>query len=521
MNTSPNLRMIRNLKTIAWACICISLAVSCSSSAKSYDPQKKYAPAQLKADYNLFRGILEKSHPSIYWYTTKDSMNYYFDQGYKALTDSMTEIQFRDQLAWVISRIDCGHTSMKGSKAFSKYVDTATTITFPFAMKFWSDTMVITANLRKKDPIFRRGTVVVSINGYNARALTDTLFNYITTDGYSITGKYQSLSTGFAFANLYKNIIGLTDSIDIHYLDSTGEEKQTFIKPYDVQADTINKKTLTHGPPERGKGKKKEKPAFYLSSVNLQLDTVMKTGFMTISTFDRTNHLKKFFKNSFRVIEQEKIKNLIIDVRSNGGGDAGLSTLLTRYLIDHKFKLADSLYTIKPPSEYKKYMQKSFWHSLLISAVTKKDKDGRYHFRYFEKHYFSPRKKYHYDGQVFILIGGNSFSATTLFAGDLKGQKNITLVGEETGGGYYGNTAWIIPDVTLPNSGLRFRLPRFRMVINKDRIKDGRGILPDVWALPTSDAIREGLDFKALKVRELISRQEALSSNQSENSRER
>ena len=66
------------------------------------------------------------------------------------------------------------------------------------------------------------------------------------------------------------------------------------------------------------------------------------------------------------------------------------------------------------------------------------------------------------------------FSATTLFAGAPERQKNVTLVGEETGGGYYGNTAWIIPDVTLPNTGLRFRLPRFRMVINKDRVKNGR-----------------------------------------------
>jgi C-terminal processing protease CtpA/Prc len=115
------------------------------------------------------------------------------------------------------------------------------------------------------------------------------------------------------------------------------------------------------------------------------------------------------------------------------------------------------------------------------------------------------------------LIGGNSFSATTLFAGDLKGQKNVTLVGEETGGGYYGNTAWIIPDVTLPNTGLRFRLPRFRMVVSRDRIKNGRGILPDVWALPTSEAIREGIDFKAMKVRELISQQEALTSHDPEN----
>ena len=43
-----------------------------------------------------------------------------------------------------------------------------------------------------------------------------------------------------------------------------------------------------------------------------------------------------------------------------------------------------------------------------------KKKDGYYHFRYFERHYFKPKKKNHFDGQVYILTGGNSFSATTL-----------------------------------------------------------------------------------------------------------
>jgi len=511
-----SLKQYRNLKTAFWICTTSWLAASCSSSRKSYDPQKKYPPAETRADYTLFRKILETTHPSIYWYTTKDSMDYYFDEVYKSLTDSMTEIQFHDRLSYVISKIDCGHTTMKGSRGFSKYVDTASSKAFPFAMKFWSDTMVITANLRKNDPVLQRGTQVISINGYRARSLTDTLFNYITTDGYSINGKYQSLSTGFSFASLYKNVLGLTDSINIHYLDNIGIERETWVKPYDFKADTMDKKTLSHGPPARGSGKKKEIPPLYFSPINLQLDTVMKTGFMTVATFDHSNHLKKFFRKSFKELKKDHIKNLIIDVRSNGGGDAGLSTLLTRYIIDHKFKLADSLYTIKPPAEYKKYMQKSFLYGLLISLVTSKDKEGKYHFRYFEKHYYTPKTKNHFDGQVYILIGGNSFSATTLFAGDLKGQKNVTLVGEETGGGYYGNTAWIIPDVTLPNTGLRFRLPRFRMVIDKERVKNGRGIMPDVWALPSVEAIREGQDFKAMKVKELISEQENLSGHISE-----
>ena len=102
------------------------------------------------------------------------------------------------------------------------------------------------------------------------------------------------------------------------------------------------------------------------------------------------------------------------------------------------------------------------------------------------------------------LPGGNSFSATCLFAGALKGQSNVTLVGEETGGGYYGNTAWMIPDVTLPATRVRFRLPRFRLVVDRERQKDGRGVMPDVPALPSVEALSKGMDFKTAKARELI-----------------
>jgi len=114
MRIFDRVKKIRKLKTMIWLSFCIILVVSCSSSRKSYNPQYKYPPARLQADYSLFRHILESSHPSIYWYTTKDSMDYYFDQGYQLLQDSMTEIQFRDVLAYVISKLDCGNTAVKG-----------------------------------------------------------------------------------------------------------------------------------------------------------------------------------------------------------------------------------------------------------------------------------------------------------------------------------------------------------------------------------------------------------------------
>ena len=236
----------------------------------------------------------------------------------------------------------------------------------------------------------------------------------------------------------------------------------------------------------------------------MQIDTSLQSAFMTLNSFSRGNLLKQFFKKTFKSLKKNNIKHLVIDVRGNGGGDASLSTLLTRYMINDKFKLTDSLYAVNRSSQYGKRIQNQWIYWTIMQFLTKKRADGNYHFGYFERHYFKPRNKYHFDGNVYILTGGNSFSATTLFAGALKGQNNVTLVGEETGGAAYGNSAWMIPDVTLPNTRVRFRLPKFRLVVNKDWPKNGRGVQPDIFAVPTVDAIKRGVDYKVEKVKELI-----------------
>lgn len=139
--------------------------------------------------------------------------------------------------------------------------------------------------------------------------------------------------------------------------------------------------------------------------------------------------------------------------------------------------------------------------------VTRKHNDGKFHFGYFERHYFKPRKKHHFNGNVYVLTGGNSFSATTLFAQEVKGQRNVRIIGEETGGGGYGNTAWMIPELKLPYTKLRIGIPKFRMVMRSELVKEGRGVMPDIYAAPTIEDIREGIDVKVETVRQLIIRQ--------------
>ena len=100
--------------------IFLLLVFSSCAVTKKFNPNKKYGPDQLKSDYALFRDILEKEHPGLYWYTSVDSMNYYFDKGERMLRDSLTETGFRTVLSYVLSQIKCGHTSVRSSKAYAR-----------------------------------------------------------------------------------------------------------------------------------------------------------------------------------------------------------------------------------------------------------------------------------------------------------------------------------------------------------------------------------------------------------------
>ncbi|HQV61280.1 MAG TPA: S41 family peptidase, partial [Chitinophagaceae bacterium] len=477
----------------------------CGVSKSAFSPVKKYSPQQLERDYSLYQHILEQHHPSLYWYTSKDSMDLYFMYGRQQLKDSMTEPEFRKLLSYVTAKINCGHTSIRNSKAWSKYSDTVRLgKMFPLSMKVWNDTMLVTANLNRKDSILKRGTMITKINGKDIPTLTDTLFEYISTDGYNRTHKYQSLSNRGYFGSLYTLLYGPSEKYTLDYIDSTGQQKSITIPIYNPAADTAGRMMVR--PPARiPRPSKRERRRQQISTIRLlRIDTVNHSAMMTLSTFGRGYGLKKFFRQSFRALQQKNITHLIVDVRGNGGGSVNNSTQLTRYIARQPFKISDSLFAIRKRSNYEQYIQHHFWNKLFITLFTRRRNDGNYHFGYFERHYFRPKKNNHYNGKVYIVTGGNSFSATTLFTGALVKQNNVIVVGEETGGGAYGNSAWLIPYATLPETGVRFRLPLFRLVIDKTVPKNGRGVQPEITSFPSIEAIRRNADFKIETVMELI-----------------
>lgn len=474
----------------------IPVFFSCSVS-KNYNPNKKYSKEDLHEDYSLLRNILEEKHPSLYWYTPKDSMDYFFDEGYKAIGDSMTELQFSWKiLAPLVSAIHCGHTSVSMSKDWNKFIRHKHIPSFPLFLKVWKDTMMVTGNLNRKDSVMKRGDFITSINGIKSADIINTMFGYMVKDGYSNNVNYIRLSAGFPY--FHRNIFGLYKTYFVTYTDSNGVEKNTIIPFYAPSSDTIKK--------EIRQFKKIERKITYQQRLentrSLQYDSSF--ALMTVNGFSK-GHLNNFFRKSFRNLNNKNVDNLVIDLRGNGGGDINKSVLLTKFLRNTPFKVADSAYSgSKNFKPYTKNISSGFFNNLGLLFVTHKKRDGKYHFGYWERHIFKPKRTNHFNGHVYVLTNGLTFSASSLFCNAVKGQQNVTLVGEETGGGWYGNSGILIPNITLPKTKLKVRLPFFRLVQYEHISTKGIGVIPDVYVGPDWRDMLNGVDTKIERVKKMM-----------------
>lgn len=490
------------MKTLNWLLGGIVLLFSScvSTNLKNYSFNKKQPNNLLLKDVELLENILKANHPSLYWYTSEDSINYYFNAAKEKIkqTDSLTETAFKNIVAEVVSKIKCGHTSVQFSKQYNKQAVKYRYPSFPLLLKVWADSMVVLRNLHN-DSILKRGTIITGINQYSNRQIVDSIFNFITTDGNANNFKYQVISNNFPL--WYKNIFGLDSIYTIHYIDSAGIAATTTIKNYYLPKPDSTKKDSSQ-PVQEKLTRREKKQLQLLEKRSLQIDTSINTAYIRLNSFSN-GRLRKFFKQVYKKIEQDKIENVVIDLRQNGGGSVGITTKLLKYFAHQPFKHADTVAAKTRNLKYKKYIKDWQWYWLPMHLFTQKQRDELIHYTRFEKHYFTPHKYKNFKGNLFIVQGGITFSASTMFINALQKQANVTVVGEETGGGQYGNSAMHLPQIILPNSKLKIILPLYRVVINKNNIK-GRGIIPNVYIPPSSAAIKAGYDNKLLAIREMI-----------------
>jgi hypothetical protein len=437
---------------------------------EAFDPETKFPVSQLKEDFTLLRTALEEAHAGLYFYTPKKEMDGLFNSLFAALDSPKSEIEFYGYLAPLIAEINDGHTGLIFSQDYDTYLRNQP-ILMPFKLLFIDGKAYLFRNYSAEEDL-ELGGEVLSINGFPMSEILEKMLAVQSSDGHNMTSKYRRLESTTTFGRQFTVHFGITTSFHIVFLSPADRITK------EIRVKGLKQDELMQVFSERYPDAARDHPP-------IELDYRGGVAILTIRTFSfgayRTANIAfpHFLKKTFRELSEKNIPYLIIDLRDNGGGEDLWGKLLFSYLMDKPYLYYNNLEVNRTTFSFLEHTDAPDIEKLLQKR-TKENERGTYdvlvHSNLGEQKPLKPT----FQGKVFVLINGRSFSGSGETTSLMHFHKKAVFVGEECGAGYYGNTSGLMPTLTLSHTALRVRIPmvRYHMAVS-GYDHPYRGIIPD------------------------------------------
>jgi hypothetical protein len=476
--------------------VCLSFACSATMAQQdaNYTPDHLYPVDALHQDLKFLKSVLEEAHPSLYRYTPKDTIDIKFAVADKQLTHPMTEMEFWKIAAPCVAAIRSGHTGIFPSSDYAAWSNKNLLPRMPLSVFVDGENLYVSRFQKQGTGLFR-GAKILSIDDHPAGLILATLKTLISPEGYNDHIENSSLETPY-FDESYCQYFGFKPQYKVTYLDSAGATKVAVLKAFKAGYGISVEKNRALVEKESDELKE---------SVNVSYPADMPaTAVLKIKRFTYNNYYEGFDDQFFKQLKDDKIKNLVIDIRGNGGGYLSIGMDLMRYLIKGSFSISRGVEAKAIKFSFDSCIIKNGSYDVKQYRIVKPI-GGRYTVKGMDGFVYS-YPEFNFNNNVYLLTDAGTFSAATLFAADLKSQRKITIVGEETGGGEIGTDGDGFSVVRLPQTKLLLYLPQFWVTSVVSHKNTGHGVMPDVKVVPAIADRVNGTDVVMQKVKELINK---------------